>query len=196
MLDNLPLTAIVAPIAILIIIVFFITSMDSAGLVMDMFTTGEEAKTPTYYRVTWVIGIGAVTAAMLIISPETGIATLQEVAIIMGLPFLIMQFIMMFSLIKGMSDDAAAARRIRTRQWEKTDSPEKLEEYDSRPAPGYDEEGEPLPEPVLEYDEDGNLVIPGDVVIGGEIVNRDDAGNVTRDLRVVEQVRPRAWDED
>ena len=196
LLDNLPLTAIVAPIAILIIIVFFITSMDSAGLVMDMFTTGEEAKTPTYYRVTWVIGIGAVTAAMLIISPETGIATLQEVAIIMGLPFLIMQFIMMFSLIKGMSDDAAAARRIRTRQWEKTDSPEKLEEHDARPAPGYDEDGDPLPEPVLEYDEDGNLVIPGDVVIGGEIVNRDDAGNVTRDLRVVEQVRPRAWDED
>lgn len=196
LLDNLPLAAIVAPIAILIIIIFFITSMDSAGLVMDMFTTGEEAKTPTYYRVTWVIAIGAVTAAMLIISPETGIATLQEVAIIMGLPFLIMQFIMIFSLVKGMNDDAAAARRIRTRQWEKTDSPEKLEEHDARPAPGYDEEGEPLPEPVLEYDEDGNLIIPGGVVIGGEIVNRDDAGNVSRELRVVEQVRPRAWDED
>lgn len=196
LLDNLPWTAVVAPIAILIIVIFFITSMDSAGLVMDMFATGEENKTPTYYRVGWVIGIGAVTAALLIISPDTGIATLQEVAIIMGLPFLVMQLIMMYSLVKGMSDDAAAARRIRTRQWGKADSPEKLEEYDSRPAPGYDEEGNPLPQPDLEYDEEGNLLIPGGVVLGGEILNRDEAGNPdAHQFRVVEQTRPRTREE-
>ena len=197
LLDNLPLTAVVAPLAVLIIVVFFITSIDSAAMVMDMFATGEEDKTPTYYRVTYAVGIGAVTAALLIISPETGIATLQEVAIIMGLPFLLAQFIMMFSLVRGMNADAQAADRIRTRQWERTDSPEKLEEHDARPAPGYSEEGEPLPQPVLEYDTDGNIVIPGDVVVGGdfgvvgEVVDRDEDGP-QRNVRIVEQRAPQS----
>lgn len=197
LLDNLPLTEIVAPLAILVIIIFFITSIDSASMVMDMFATGEENKTPTYYRVTWAVGIGAVTAAMLIISPETGIATLQEVAIIMGFPFLLAQFIMMFSLAKGMNDDTQAAARLRTRQWQKADSAEKLEEYDSRPAPGYSEEGEALGQPVLEYDRDGNIVIPGDVVVGGnfgvvgDMVDQDEAADMQRDMRIVEQTRPK-----
>ncbi len=198
LLDNLPLTEIVGPLAVLIIVVFFITSIDSAAMVMDMFATGVENKTPTYYRVTWAVGIGAVTAALLIISPETGIATLQEVAIIMGFPFLIAQFIMMFALIRGMTADAQAADLIRTRQWEWTDSPEKLEEFDARPAPGYSEEGEPLPQPVLEYDKDGKLILPGDVVVGGDfgVVGEllDDQAEDSH-VRIVDQRAPRPWED-
>lgn len=176
-LEAFPLTPIVSAIALVIVIIFFITSIDSAALVNDMFATGAEDRTPTWYRLFWAILIGVVCAALLIISPETGIASLQEVAIIVAFPFFLIQFVMMYSLIKGMTDDAAATRRVRTRQWEKTDSPEKLEEHENKPAPGYDAAGNPLPTTDIEYDPAGNLVIPGNVVIDGDLGIKGEVAN-------------------
>ncbi|WP_439648085.1 BCCT family transporter [Corynebacterium lemuris] len=202
LLEAYPFTAVTSLLAIVVIIIFFITSIDSAALVIDMFATGEEEKTPTYYRVGWAISIGAVAGALLLISPETGIATLQEVVIIVALPFFIIQFIMMYSLVKGMVDDSAATPQLRTRKWEKTDTPEKLEAYESRPAPGFDEEGNPLPLPALDRDDDGNIVIPGNVVIGGDLGvvgdftdDPDEAAEMENRFRIVEQTRPRGEDE-
>ncbi|MBD8029088.1 BCCT family transporter [Corynebacterium gallinarum] len=202
LLAAYPLTGIVSAFALMIIVIFFITSIDSAALVNDMFATGEENKTPTSYRIMWACTIGAVAGSLLIISPESGIATLQEVVIIVAFPFFLVQFIMMYSLLKGMSEDAAATRRVQTRKWEKTDTPEKLEEHQSRPAPGYDEDGNPLPIPALEHDEDGNIRIPGNVVIGGDlgvvgdvVDDPDDAQDMEDRFKIVEQTRPLSRDD-
>lgn len=168
-LQHYPLTFVMSLLALVVVIVFFVTSMDSAGLVMDMFATGEEGVTPTWYRILWVVAIGGVAGALLIISPGVGIQTLQEVVIIVSFPFFLTQFIMMYSLLKGMNDDAAAERHIKSRQWDVTDTAEKLEAHEARPAPGFDEEGNPLPVVALEHDEDGNIVIPGNVRIDGNL---------------------------
>ena len=151
LLAQYPLYFVSGAVALAVIIFYFVTSIDSAALVMDMFTTGEEEVTPKYYRVAWAVAVGVVTAALLFIN-DSGIQALQEVVIIIALPFFIVYFIMMFSLVKAMSDDSAAARRFRSRQWEKTDTAEKYEEADSKPAPGYDEEGNEIDRPELEYD--------------------------------------------
>ncbi len=205
-LSQYPLAGVVSGCALVIIVIFFITSIDSAALVNDMFATGEEDKTPTWYRVFWAVMIGAVCTALLLISPDTGIASLQEVVIIVAFPFFLMQFVMMYSLLKGMSDDAAATRRVRTRRWERTDSPEKLQEHEARPAPGYDEQGNALPTPTLERDEEGNIVLPGNVVIGGDLGVKgemtDDpgeGGEAQPRFRLIEQSRPqtvREWEEN
>ena len=151
LLAQYPFYFISGAVALAVIIFYFVTSIDSAALVMDMFTTGEEEVTPKYYRVAWAVAVGVVTAALLFIN-DSGIQALQEVVIIIALPFFIVYFIMMFSLVKAMSDDSAAARRFRSRQWEKTDTAEKYEEADAKPAPGYDEEGNEIDRPELEYD--------------------------------------------
>ena len=151
LLAQYPLYFVSGAVALAVIIFYFVTSIDSAALVMDMFTTGEEEVTPKYYRVAWAVAVGVVTAALLFIN-DSGIQALQEVVIIIALPFFIVYFIMMFSLVKAMSDDSAAERRFRSRQWEKTDTAEKYEEADAKPAPGYDEEGNEIDRPELEYD--------------------------------------------
>ena len=133
------------------IVFYFVTSIDSAAMVMDMFATGEEEKTPAYYRVAWACAVGVVTAALLFIN-DSGIQALQEVVIIIALPFFFVYFIMMYALIKAMSDDSSAERRFRSRQWEKTDTAEKYEEAEAKPAPGYDSEGNEIDRPELEYD--------------------------------------------
>ena len=60
-----------------------------------------------------------------------------------------------------MNDDSAAARKTRSRTWEKTDTAEKLEEGENKPAPGYDSEGNEVERPELEYDaEDDSWKLP------------------------------------
>ncbi|AEQ07079.3 BCCT family transporter [Corynebacterium pseudotuberculosis] len=193
--QEYPWTSLVSTLALVIVVIFFITSIDSAGMVNDMFSTGEEEVSPVGYRILWVVAIGAVAGALLIVSPSSGIATLQEVVIIVAFPFFITQFIMMYSLMKGMMDDSAAERRIQTRQWRKTDTAEKLEAHEAMPAPGYDEEGNELPVVSLAHDEDGNIVIPGSVVIEGNLGITGDVVDDQEDatgVKIVEHSRPQS----
>ena len=160
LLADYPLYAVTGTVALVVIVFYFVTSMDSAALVMDMFASGEENKSPTFYRVGWVVAVGLVTGALLFIN-DSGIEALQQVVIIIALPFFFMYFVMMYSLIKAMNDDSAAARKTRSRTWEKTDTAEKLEEGENKPAPGYDSEGNEVERPELEYDaEDDSWKLP------------------------------------
>lgn len=169
LLEQFPLVGIMSVFALLVILIFFVTSIDSASMVMDMMSTGEENKSPTFYRVLWGVMIGAVAAALLLISGETALAALQSAVIVISVPFFFIHFVMMYSLTKGMSDDHMAVRNPVTRQWAKTDTPEKLEKHESAPAPGYDEEGNELPAIDYAYDDEGRLVIKSNVVIHGDM---------------------------
>mgnify|MGYP001661058894 CR=1 FL=1 len=169
LLEQYPLTTLVSVFALFVIMIFFVTSIDSASMVMDMMSTGEENKAPTFYRVLWGVMIGAVAASLLLISGETALEALQSAVIVIGVPFFFLHFVMMYSLVKGMSDDHMAVRKPVTRQWSKADTPEKLEENEAAPAPGYDEEGNELPRFEYTHDEDGRLVIQSDVVVEGEV---------------------------
>ena len=189
LLEQYPIYAISGSLAIFVIVIFFVTSIDSAALVIDSFATGEESKSPVFYRIGWAIAVGAVTAALLFIN-DTGIEAIQEVVIIVALPFFLMMFCMMFSLLKGMGDDYAAERRIATRQWDKTDSPEKLEEQESRPAPGYDADGNELGVPEFAYDEEGRFHIPGHVVVDGDVYLGGDVDNDYEPENAPEVPRP------
>lgn len=115
----------------------------------------------------------------------------------MAFPFFITQFVMMYSLIKGMTDDSAAERRIQTRQWQKTDTAEKLEVHEAMPAPGYDLEGNELPVVALAHDEDGNIVIPGNVVIEGDLGVVGDMVEEEEEpsFKIVEQTRPKTQED-
>lgn len=184
LLENLPLTGIVSTIALATILIFFVTSIDSAAMVTDMMSTGEENKAPTAYRVIWGIMIGAVAAAMLVIAGEVALEALQSVVILIGVPFFFLHFVMMYSLVKGMSDDHMALRSPVTRQWEKTDTAEKLEAHEAQPAPGYDADGNELPPLDYDYDDDGRLIIKSDVVIHGDM---GVTGETDLDAEVVEE---------
>lgn len=63
------------------------------------------------------------------------------------------------------------------------------------PAPGYDEEGNELPVVSLAHDEDGNIVIPGSVVIEGNLGITGDVVDDQEDatgVKIVEHSRPQS----
>ncbi|WP_297614386.1 BCCT family transporter [Nocardia sp.] len=102
MLNTLPGGGITAGLAILVIVLFFVTSADSGALVVNMLSSGGNPNPPIWSRVFWTFAQGAVAIALLLAS-GTGIAaltTLQTVAILIALPFSVVMLAMCWALVR------------------------------------------------------------------------------------------------
>ncbi|MQA11624.1 MAG: BCCT family transporter [Pseudonocardiaceae bacterium] len=125
-LENFPLATGISAISVLIVVIFFTTSMDSAALVVDMLCTGESEPGPTRQRVFWGITVGVVAGTLLAATGKGGLEALQEVITVVGLPFFIIAFLMMYNLVRALRSDvgnflppgSARARRASTSEQE------------------------------------------------------------------------------
>src|SRR5699024_11696236 len=64
-------------IAIVVIILFFITSADSASLVVDVLSHGGRTETPRVTRVTWAVLMGLSGGVLLLAGGEGALTVLQ-----------------------------------------------------------------------------------------------------------------------
>jgi BCCT family betaine/carnitine transporter len=99
MLADLPLASITSVLAIILVIVFFVTSSDSGSLVIDTITAGGKINAPVSQRVFWVIFEGVVAAVLLI---GGGLAALQAASVSTGLPFAIVLLLACYALVRGL----------------------------------------------------------------------------------------------
>ena len=93
------------PITLLIvvmIILWFVTSSDSASFVIDMLTAGGDTNPPKIQRLFWAIAEGVIAAILL---AAGGLSALQAAAIVAGLPFALVIFVIMYALLRGLSRD-------------------------------------------------------------------------------------------
>ncbi|WP_127555619.1 BCCT family transporter [Saccharospirillum alexandrii] len=102
MLDVLPLAQITSFIAIVLVIVFFVTSSDSGSLVIDTITAGGKVNAPTPQRVFWATFEGLVAIALIL---GGGLAALQAMAVSTGAPFTIVLLLCCVSLFKGLASE-------------------------------------------------------------------------------------------
>ncbi|OLT26214.1 hypothetical protein BJF82_03905 [Kytococcus sp. CUA-901] len=70
MLQDLPGGMFLAGVALLMVIVFFVTSSDSGSFVVDMLATGGSQEPPTWSRIFWAVVEGSI-AAILILATAT-----------------------------------------------------------------------------------------------------------------------------
>jgi choline/glycine/proline betaine transport protein len=106
LLQQYPAFMLVASIATIVALLFYITSADSAALVMGNLTSYR--RTPrddaaNWVRIFWAVATGLLTLAMLIVG---GITALQYATIIMGLPFAFVMVLLMFGLYKALRVEA------------------------------------------------------------------------------------------
>ncbi|WP_202917901.1 BCCT family transporter [Streptomyces taklimakanensis] len=129
-LENYPLTTFVSAVSVLIVVVFFTTSSDSASLVVDMLCAGQrEEGGPTRQRVFWAVTEGVVAGTLIAATGKGGLDALAEVITVLGLPFFVLAFLMMYSLVRALRTDfpeltgppPALRRRLerdrKTREW-------------------------------------------------------------------------------
>ncbi|GAA2013579.1 BCCT family transporter [Brevibacterium samyangense] len=126
-LSNYPAAWLVSVIAILVVVVFFITSMDSAALVTDTMANGHEDFNPLGQRLFWALAIGLIAATLLVFTGDGGLEALQSVSILIGLPFFVMAYFQMFALHRALREDSADLPDMRTREWKKVLPPEEFE---------------------------------------------------------------------
>ena len=105
MFHELPLGTILSVIAIVLVLVFFITSSDSGSLVIDSITAGGKIDAPVPQRIFWASVEGAIAAALLWIGGTEAIQALQAGAISTGLPFTFVLLAMCISLLMGISTE-------------------------------------------------------------------------------------------
>jgi BCCT family betaine/carnitine transporter len=99
MLEGLPLSSITSVIAIVLVIVFFVTSSDSGSLVIDTITAGGKVDAPVPQRVFWATFEGAVAIVLLV---GGGLSALQAMVISTGLPFTLVLLVMCWAILKGL----------------------------------------------------------------------------------------------
>ena len=128
-LAHFPWTTAMSVFAILIVTFFFVTSMDSASLVLDSMARGhdDDTRVPVLQRVVWVLAIGVVAATLLTFSPGAGIAALQEFITIVGLPFFAMGYLMIWALNRAMREDAGELLPLATKRWRQVLPPDEVE---------------------------------------------------------------------
>ncbi len=105
MLENIPFSSITSFIAIILVIVFFVTSSDSGSLVIDSITAGGKLDAPVAQRVFWAVMEGLVAVTLLYVGGNDALNALQAGSITTALPFTIVLLLMCYSLYKGLKEE-------------------------------------------------------------------------------------------
>jgi len=105
MLAAMPLAGITSTAAIMLLIVFIVTSADSGALVVDTITSGGKLHVPVAQRIFWACMLGLTASALLYGGGAQALQSLQAGTITAALPFTFVILICCISLLKGMQSE-------------------------------------------------------------------------------------------
>ncbi|MEE2570629.1 BCCT family transporter [Pseudarthrobacter sp. J64] len=100
--------------AMLLITIFFITSGDSAALVMGSLSSNGSNEPRRGLVVFWGVLTGSVAAVMLLAGgdePSEALSGLQRITIVAALPFVLVMLVLCFALVKDLRRDPLSLRR-------------------------------------------------------------------------------------
>lgn len=101
-LENLPFAEVSSFVAIVLLLVFFVTSSDSGSLVIDSITAGGKLHAPVPQRIFWATMEGLVAIVLLVGGGSAALSSLQAGAITAGLPFTVVLLACCLSLYRGL----------------------------------------------------------------------------------------------
>ena len=102
MFDKLPLTVLLSSVAMMLTIIFFVTSSDSGSLIIDTIAAGGKIDAPVPQRVFWCSLEGLVAIALLL---GGGLKSLQAASLATGFPFAIVLLGMAVCVWIGLRDE-------------------------------------------------------------------------------------------
>ncbi|WP_433576066.1 BCCT family transporter [Nocardia brasiliensis] len=105
MLDALPLGTVTSWVSMILVMTYFVTSADSASLVMGSLTSRGALNPPSWLVVTWGILMAGVAAVLLVAG---GLGALQTATILVALPFVLVMLALCWSLLTELREDPGA----------------------------------------------------------------------------------------
>lgn len=103
-LDHFPLSAVLSGLAIIMVMVFFVTSADSGAMVLNMLSSNGRDDTPVLRRIFWMAMIGLSAMVLLLAG---GLSALQTAAIASALPFSLAILAAIWGFVRALSVDDA-----------------------------------------------------------------------------------------
>lgn len=101
-LEKFPWSSVLTIVAMVMVMIFFVTSCDSGAMVVDMLCSNGHNDTPLWQRVYWALTVGIVGGILLYAG---GLEALQTMTIIAALPFSIVLLLAMYGLFKALKVD-------------------------------------------------------------------------------------------
>ncbi|MFA5396311.1 MAG: BCCT family transporter, partial [Methanogenium sp.] len=103
-LEHFPFPAFISVIAILLLLIFFVTSANSATVVLGTLTSGGSQKIPAYKMAIWGLSLSGVAIILLL---GGGLSSLQMMAITAAFPFMFVMILLCYTLYIGLSQEKA-----------------------------------------------------------------------------------------
>jgi choline/glycine/proline betaine transport protein len=102
--EHFPVSSVLSFTAVIMVIVFFVTSADSGAMVVNMLSSFGRDDTPLNRRVYWTCTIGVIAIVLLIAG---GLPSLQTAAIASALPFSLALLAAMWGFTQALREDSA-----------------------------------------------------------------------------------------
>lgn len=102
MFDALPMSALLSAVATVLVLVFFVTSGDSATLVLGMMSTGGTPDPKARVKVVWGLLVAGIASSLLLTG---GIEAVQTATIVFALPFTLVIVLMTVALWRAVRED-------------------------------------------------------------------------------------------
>ncbi|WGL16495.1 choline BCCT transporter BetT [Microbulbifer bruguierae] len=101
-LEQFPFSSVFSFVAVIMVVVFFVTSADSGALVVNMLSSHGRDDTPLWQRIFWCFLIGVVAIALLLAG---GLGSLQTAVIASALPFSAILLVAIYGLVAALRTD-------------------------------------------------------------------------------------------
>ena len=110
-LEGLPLSSVTTVMAMFCIAIFFITSADSASLVMASLSQRGKPEPSRRITVFWGVAMMGIAVVMLLIGGNEALTGLQNLIIVSALPFAVVLLLMMAAFTRDLQTDPLIIRR-------------------------------------------------------------------------------------
>jgi len=110
LLESLPMSTVTMAIATVSGVIYFVTSSDSASLVIDILTSDNDPNPPVWQRVFWAITEGAVAAVLVASGGEEARKSLQALqtgSIAAAIPFSVVAVCICYCIVVALRREAA-----------------------------------------------------------------------------------------
>ncbi|MEX5301770.1 BCCT family transporter [Kocuria sabuli] len=110
MLDALPLGAITSILAMVIIGIFFVTSADSASIVMGTLSSRGDPEPNKGIVIFWGLSLAGIAVVMMLAGGSDALTGMQNLVTVSALPFAVVVAFLMISFYKELHNDPATIR--------------------------------------------------------------------------------------
>lgn len=110
-LQNLPMPLVTSIVAMIAVVIFFVTSADSASIVMGQMSQRGKPEPAKWVTITWGIALAAIATTLLLAGGRSALTALPALVTVSALPFAIVVIGIMFAWWRDLSTDPLILRR-------------------------------------------------------------------------------------